>query len=314
MNAPLTRLAADALLALRRPDLPGGMNTTEVRLPAKRDVHAALFSHMLQETQNERTIRMASQAARSPVHPPAMGRPTRSPRKPRNSQGKKRRNCWTEEQESALLKAMKDAGTDWAAIIRCHGRGGSVDDSLKDRDKASLYNKALHLKKKLLSQGRKIPPCLEGISARGRKRSSQFDPDEEYADEAAVEEPAPRRKRRTVRSAPTEAEARVEPEAIMISDGEGEEYKAKVEGGKVKGKDAAPGKSPKSELNAAKAENVDDEDFEMKDLELQHQLQTAVSEEATAKREEAIAKQGRMELERKILELKRQRRSKAQTQ
>lgn len=304
MNIPLTRLASDALEALHRRDRVGSpdeLNSAEVREHIERAVHAEHISHLLQKTQPGATAEMTSGSAGYLIHSPAMSRPARSTRKPRISHGTKRRNGWSEEQEAALLVAMDDAETDWALIISRYGQGGTVNQSLRDRDKAALYDKAVTMKKKMLKQGQNIPPRLEGISTRGRNRSAQVDRDEEYVEETA-EERVRRHKRHAAHSAPTEGEPRVRSEAIEIIDDESEEGRFKVE-------DAEPREVSKFEPDAAKTDSSNDEDYEMMDLQLQRQLQAAAREEAVAKREEANAKQEEMRLEREMLKLKRQRKS-----
>jgi len=55
-------------------------------------------------------------------------------------------------------------------ILSLYGRGGSVNEVLKDRNQIQLKDKARNLKLWYLKMGNEVPPCLRGVTGELRKR------------------------------------------------------------------------------------------------------------------------------------------------
>lgn len=88
------------------------------------------------------------------------------------SAGKTRRP-WTELEEHTLLAGIESInGPYWSRILALYGRGGSINEVLKDRNQVQLKDKARNLKMQYLKTGREVPKYLQAVTGDLKMRGS----------------------------------------------------------------------------------------------------------------------------------------------
>lgn len=81
------------------------------------------------------------------------------------------RQPWTKPEEEALLAGLERVnGPHWSQILALYGRGGSINEVLKDRNQVQLKDKARNLKLWHLKLGKEVPDNLKGVTGELRKR------------------------------------------------------------------------------------------------------------------------------------------------
>ena len=103
-------------------------------------------THVLYERARQATTAKASPMNKRPVAP--------SQRRP-----------WTPEEESALMTGLDQVkGPHWSQILAMYGPGGTVNESLKDRNQVQLKDKARNLKLFFLKAGIEVPYYLKYVT------------------------------------------------------------------------------------------------------------------------------------------------------
>ena len=75
------------------------------------------------------------------------------------------RRPWTSEEESALMTGLDHVkGPHWSQILAMYGPGGTVNESLKDRNQVQLKDKARNLKLFFLKAGIEVPYYLKYVT------------------------------------------------------------------------------------------------------------------------------------------------------
>lgn len=84
------------------------------------------------------------------------------------------RRVWTPNEESALMAGLDLArGPHWSAILTMFGPGGTIDESLKDRNQVQLKDKARNLKLFFLKAGTEMPYYLREVTGDLGRRSKK---------------------------------------------------------------------------------------------------------------------------------------------
>ena len=82
------------------------------------------------------------------------------------------RRPWTPEEESALMTGLDHVkGPHWSQILAMYGPGGTVNESLKDRNQVQLKDKARNLKLFFLKAGIEVPYYLKYVTGDLRTRA-----------------------------------------------------------------------------------------------------------------------------------------------
>ena len=103
-------------------------------------------THVLYERARQATTAKASPPNRKPITP--------SHRRP-----------WTPEEEAALMTGLDQVkGPHWSQILAMYGPGGTVNESLKDRNQVQLKDKARNLKLFFLKAGIEVPYYLKYVT------------------------------------------------------------------------------------------------------------------------------------------------------
>jgi protein TBF1 len=96
----------------------------------------------------------ARQAATAKASPPTRKPVTPSQRRP-----------WTPEEEAALMTGLDQVkGPHWSQILAMYGPGGTINESLKDRNQVQLKDKARNLKLFFLKAGIEVPYYLKYVT------------------------------------------------------------------------------------------------------------------------------------------------------
>jgi hypothetical protein len=75
------------------------------------------------------------------------------------------RRPWTTEEENALMAGLdRVKGPHWSQILAMFGPGGSINESLKDRNQVQLKDKARNLKLFFLKSGIEVPHYLQFVT------------------------------------------------------------------------------------------------------------------------------------------------------
>lgn len=74
------------------------------------------------------------------------------------------RRPWSNEEEAALIDALKNIGPYWAKILEFYGPGGSISEALKSRSQVQLKDKARNWKMSYLKNGLSLPVYLEKVT------------------------------------------------------------------------------------------------------------------------------------------------------
>lgn len=75
------------------------------------------------------------------------------------------RRPWTNEEENALMTGLDQVkGPHWSQILAMYGPGGTINESLKDRNQVQLKDKARNLKLFFLKAGIEVPYYLQAVT------------------------------------------------------------------------------------------------------------------------------------------------------
>lgn len=100
--------------------------------------------------------------------------PTSSPSKngARRTNPPSQRRPWTPDEEKALLDGLERVkGPHWSQILALYGAGGSIAETLKDRNQVQLKDKARNLKLFFLKSGHEVPGYLKRVTGELRTRA-----------------------------------------------------------------------------------------------------------------------------------------------
>jgi hypothetical protein len=90
----------------------------------------------------------------------------------RRSNPPSQRRPWTPEEEKALLDGLERVkGPHWSQILALYGAGGSLAETLKDRNQVQLKDKARNLKLFFLKSGVEVPGYLKRVTGELRTRA-----------------------------------------------------------------------------------------------------------------------------------------------
>jgi len=92
--------------------------------------------------------------------------------KPTRTNTPSQRRPWTTEEENALMAGLDRArGPHWSQILAMFGPGGTINESLKDRNQVQLKDKARNLKLFFLKSGIEVPYYLKHVTGDLRTRA-----------------------------------------------------------------------------------------------------------------------------------------------
>ncbi|KAL8749093.1 MAG: hypothetical protein Q9184_006941 [Pyrenodesmia sp. 2 TL-2023] len=84
------------------------------------------------------------------------------------------RRPWNREEEAALMAGLDHVkGPHWSQILAMYGAGGTIDESLKDRNQVQLKDKARNLKLFFLKSGIEVPYYLQFVTGELKTRAPQ---------------------------------------------------------------------------------------------------------------------------------------------
>ncbi|KAL8873095.1 MAG: hypothetical protein Q9174_001383 [Haloplaca sp. 1 TL-2023] len=84
------------------------------------------------------------------------------------------RRPWTPEEENALMFGLDQVkGPHWSQILAMYGPGGTINETLKDRNQVQLKDKARNLKLFFLKSGIEVPYCLQLVTGELKTRAPQ---------------------------------------------------------------------------------------------------------------------------------------------
>lgn len=90
---------------------------------------------------------------------------TKSSPAPRRAGLPSQRRPWTTEEENALMAGLdRVRGPHWSQILAMFGPGGTINESLKDRNQVQLKDKARNLKLFFLKSGIEVPYYLKYVT------------------------------------------------------------------------------------------------------------------------------------------------------
>lgn len=100
------------------------------------------------------------------------------------------RRPWSTEEENSLMAGLdRVKGPHWSQILAMYGAGGSIDESLKDRNQVQLKDKARNLKLFFLKSGIEVPYYLQFVTGELKTRApAQAAKNEEGKKEGGSEE------------------------------------------------------------------------------------------------------------------------------
>lgn len=82
------------------------------------------------------------------------------------------RRPWTTEEENALMAGLdRVKGPHWSQILAMFGPGGTINESLKDRNQVQLKDKARNLKLFFLKSGIEVPYYLKFVTGELKTRA-----------------------------------------------------------------------------------------------------------------------------------------------
>ncbi|KAL9110188.1 MAG: hypothetical protein Q9227_005249 [Pyrenula ochraceoflavens] len=110
--------------------------------------------HVSQSAPTQTLYERAKQAATSKASPTSRRAGLPSQRRP-----------WTREEENALMAGLdRVRGPHWSQILAMFGPGGTINESLKDRNQVQLKDKARNLKLFFLKSGIEVPYYLKYVT------------------------------------------------------------------------------------------------------------------------------------------------------
>ncbi|KAL8796574.1 MAG: hypothetical protein Q9182_007351 [Xanthomendoza sp. 2 TL-2023] len=84
------------------------------------------------------------------------------------------RRPWAPEEENALMHGLDQVkGPHWSQILALYGPGGTIDETLKDRNQVQLKDKARNLKLFFLKSGIEVPYYLQFVTGELKTRAPQ---------------------------------------------------------------------------------------------------------------------------------------------
>ncbi|KAL9594611.1 MAG: hypothetical protein Q9219_006941 [cf. Caloplaca sp. 3 TL-2023] len=84
------------------------------------------------------------------------------------------RRPWTQEEENALMAGLDHVkGPHWSQILAMYGAGGTLNETLKDRNQVQLKDKARNLKLFFLKSGIEVPYYLQFVTGELKTRAPQ---------------------------------------------------------------------------------------------------------------------------------------------
>ena len=97
------------------------------------------------------------------------------------------RRPWTTEEENALMAGLdRVKGPHWSQILAMFGAGGTINESLKDRNQVQLKDKARNLKLFFLKSGIEVPYYLQFVTGELKTRAPGQAAKNEAKDEARM--------------------------------------------------------------------------------------------------------------------------------
>lgn len=101
------------------------------------------------------------------------------------------RRPWTQEEENALMSGLDHVkGPHWSQILAMYGPGGTLNETLKDRNQVQLKDKARNLKLFFLKSGIEVPYYLQFVTGELKTRAPQAARQELQREMAAKQEEA----------------------------------------------------------------------------------------------------------------------------
>ncbi len=84
------------------------------------------------------------------------------------------RRPWSQEEENALMSGLDHVkGPHWSQILALYGAGGTLNETLKDRNQVQLKDKARNLKLFFLKSGIEVPYYLQFVTGELKTRAPQ---------------------------------------------------------------------------------------------------------------------------------------------
>ncbi|KAI4226784.1 MAG: hypothetical protein L6R36_002924 [Xanthoria steineri] len=97
------------------------------------------------------------------------------------------RRPWSTEEENALMSGLDQVkGPHWSQILALYGPGGTMNETLKDRNQVQLKDKARNLKLFFLKSGIEVPYYLQFVTGELKTRAPQVAKQEQQRNEAAA--------------------------------------------------------------------------------------------------------------------------------
>ncbi|KAL8918550.1 MAG: hypothetical protein Q9172_005371 [Xanthocarpia lactea] len=97
------------------------------------------------------------------------------------------RRPWSQEEENALMSGLDHVkGPHWSQILALYGAGGTLNETLKDRNQVQLKDKARNLKLFFLKSGIEVPYYLQFVTGELKTRAPQAAKQEQQRNENAA--------------------------------------------------------------------------------------------------------------------------------
>ncbi|KAI4268010.1 MAG: hypothetical protein L6R38_008002 [Xanthoria sp. 2 TBL-2021] len=97
------------------------------------------------------------------------------------------RRPWSTEEENALMSGLDQVkGPHWSQILALYGPGGTMNETLKDRNQVQLKDKARNLKLFFLKSGIEVPYYLQFVTGELKTRAPQAAKQEQQRNETAA--------------------------------------------------------------------------------------------------------------------------------
>ncbi|KAL8716947.1 MAG: hypothetical protein Q9225_005765 [Loekoesia sp. 1 TL-2023] len=133
------------------------------------------------------------------------------------------RRPWTQEEENALMAGLDHVkGPHWSQILAMYGAGGTLNETLKDRNQVQLKDKARNLKLFFLKSGIEVPYYLQFVTGELKTRAPQAARQAEQRENSAKQEQAAPNELEGAAMDGGEGVAGAEDHEANMEDGEGE--------------------------------------------------------------------------------------------
>ncbi|KAL8780636.1 MAG: hypothetical protein Q9213_006372 [Squamulea squamosa] len=97
------------------------------------------------------------------------------------------RRPWSQEEENSLMSGLDHVkGPHWSQILALYGPGGTLNETLKDRNQVQLKDKARNLKLFFLKSGIEVPYYLQFVTGELKTRAPQAAKQEQQRNENAA--------------------------------------------------------------------------------------------------------------------------------